>query len=107
MAFYAAISLLLLLPTWLAVVLVGFMGMFWALGARPWAQAFNVSGSSLLTLGFVHGDGLGISMLEFGEATLGLILVAIMIAYLPTMYSASSKREQAVTMLEVRAGSPP
>ena len=107
MAFYAPISLLLLLPTWLSVVLVGYMGMFWTLGVRPWVQAFNVSGSSLLTLGFAHGDGIWIILLEFGEATIGLILVALLIAYLPTMYSAFSKREQAVTMLEVRAGSPP
>jgi hypothetical protein len=107
MAFYAPVSLLLLLPTWLAVVLVGFMAMFWALGIRPWFQAFNVSGSSLLTLGFARGEGVLTTLLEFSEATIGLILVALLIAYLPTMYSAFSRREQAVTMLEVRAGSPP
>jgi hypothetical protein len=38
---------------------------------------------------------------------LGLILVALLIAYLPTMYAAFSRREQLVNMLEVRAGSPP
>ncbi len=38
---------------------------------------------------------------------LGLLLVALLIAYLPTMYSAFSRREQAVNMLEVRAGIPP
>lgn len=38
---------------------------------------------------------------------LGLILVALLIAYLPTMYAAFSRREQAVNMLEVRAGKPP
>lgn len=107
MAFYAPFSLLLLLPTWLAVVLVGYMAMFWALGVRPWVEAFNVSGSSLLTLGFARGEGFWITMLEFSEATLGLILVALLIAYLPTMYNAFSDREHAVTLLEVRAGSPP
>ncbi len=107
MAFYAPISLLLLLPTWLTVVLLGFMGMFYALGVRPWGEAFNVSGSSLLTLGFARGEGFWITALEFSEATIGLILVALLIAFLPTMYSAFSRREQAVTLLEVRAGSPP
>lgn len=107
MAFYAPISLLILLPTWLGVVLVGFMAMFWALGVRPWSQAFNVSGSSLLTLGFARGEGFWLTALEFAEATIGLILVALLIAYLPTMYNAFSKREQAVTMLEIRSGSPP
>jgi hypothetical protein len=38
---------------------------------------------------------------------LGLILVGLLIAYLPTMYSAFSRREQAVNLLEVRAGNPP
>ena len=43
----------------------------------------------------------------FSEAALGLILVALLIAYLPTIYSAFSRREAAVAMLEVRAGTPP
>jgi hypothetical protein len=36
-----------------------------------------------------------------------LLLVGLLIGYLPTMYSAFARREQAVNMLEVRAGSPP
>ena len=36
-----------------------------------------------------------------------MILVALLMAYLPTMYAAFSRREQAVSMLEVRAGNPP
>jgi hypothetical protein len=35
------------------------------------------------------------------------MIVGLLIAYLPTMYSAFARREQIVTMLEVRAGSPP
>jgi hypothetical protein len=38
---------------------------------------------------------------------LGLIMVGLLIAYLPTMYAAFSRREEAVNMLEVRAGTPP
>ena len=34
-------------------------------------------------------------------------MVALLIAYLPTMYAAFSRREAAVTLLEVRAGNPP
>ena len=34
-------------------------------------------------------------------------MVALLIAYLPTMYAAFARREQAVNLLEVRAGSPP
>ena len=107
MALYAPVSLLLLPLTWLTFVLVGYTGMFWAIGVEPLETAFKVSGSSLLTLGFATADGVPRTVLMFSEASIGLFLVALLISYLPTMYSAFSRRENAVTLLEVRAGSPP
>ena len=107
LALFAPVSLLLLLPTWLTLVLFGYMGMFWALGVGSWQDAFWVSGSSLLTLGFAPVKALPETILAFSEATIGLILVAVLIAYLPTMYAAFSRRETAVTLLEVRADNPP
>src|SRR5437867_3186708 len=81
---------------------VGYTAMFWALGIPNLYEAFKVSGSSLLTLGFATGDNLAVALLEFSEATLGLIMVALLIAYLPTIYAAFAKRETVVSMLEVR-----
>lgn len=107
MAFYAPVSLLALVPTWYVLVTLGYAAMYWALGAESWYAAVRLSGSSLLTLGFVLPEGLAQTALAFSEATLGLILVALLIAYLPTMYAAFSQREAAVTLLEVRAGQPP
>jgi hypothetical protein len=107
MALYAPVSLLLLLSFWLTLVLIGFMSVFWALGVPTWHEAFRVSGSSLLTLGFASADGLLLTIVGFAEAAIGLILIALLIAYLPTTYSAFSRREALVTLLEVRAGSPP
>lgn len=107
MAFYAPISLLALLPSWLTLFTLGYASMFWALGNGSWYESFRISGSSLLTLGFAIREGLANIILSFTEATIGLILVAVLIAYLPTMYAAFSRRESAVTLLEVRAGSPP
>lgn len=107
MAFYAPVSLLLLLPTWLALVCIGYGAMFWGSGVNGWGEAFRISGSSLLTLGYASGYTRFHTIMEFSEATLGLILVALLVAYLPTMYSAFSRRESAVTLLEVRAGNPP
>jgi hypothetical protein len=107
LAFYAPLSLLVMPPVWLICVLMGFMSMFWAVGSRSWYEALRISGSSLLTLGFVPLDRPADALLGYSEATLGLILVALLIAYLPSMYSAFQKRETAVTLLEVRAGTPP
>jgi hypothetical protein len=107
MALYAPLGLMALLPTWLTMIGLGYAGMYWAVGHGGWRDALVLSGSSLLTLGFAMIDGLATALLSFSEAMLGLILIAILIAYLPTIYSAFSRREAAVSLLEVRAGAPP
>jgi hypothetical protein len=107
MALYAPVCLLVLLATWLALILAGYMGMFWALGANSPRAAFFVSGSSLFTLGFATVNDAITTVLTFSEAMVGLILVALLVSYLPTIYSAFARREAVVTLLEVRAGSPP
>jgi hypothetical protein len=107
MAIYAPLALLTLLPFWLILVLIGYMGMFRAVGAQSWGAAFLLSGSSLLTLGFAPVNNLPQTILAFSEATLGLMLIALLIAYLPSIYAAFSRREAAVALLEVRAGTPP
>lgn len=107
MALFAPVSLLALPVAWLTCVLIGYMCMFWALRSLPLDITFKVSGSSLFTLGFATLDDLPTTLLIFSEAAIGLFLVALLIAYLPTMYAAFSRRETAVTLLEVRAGSPP
>lgn len=55
MALCAPVSLLLLPAVWVATNLLGYLAMFWALG-RTIADAFFVSGSSFLTLGFAPVD---------------------------------------------------
>lgn len=107
MAYYAPIGLMLLVPAWYTLIILGYSAMYWALGVPGWQADFHLSGSSLLTLGSVAAEPFWINVLVFSEATLGLVLVALLIAYLPTMYSAFSRREQAVNLLEVRAGNPP
>ena len=107
MAFYAPVALLALVPTWLILVSAGYVLMYWAFGMNSLWENIRLSGSSMLTLGFATAETLPQTILVFSEATIGLILVALLIAYLPTMYAAFSKREAAVTLLEVRAGSPP
>ncbi len=107
MAYYAPISLMMLLPAWYLLIALGYAAMYWALGVGNFIDAFRLSGSSLFTLGFAASSGFWQSALVFSEAMLGLIMVALLIAYLPTMYAAFSRREQAVNMLAVRAGSPP
>ena len=107
MAPYAPLSLLTLALVWLVLVAVGYTAMFWALGDESLRDAVTLSGSSLFTLGFLRPDDLPTILLAFTEASLGLVLLALVITYLPSIYTAFSRREAAVAHLEVRAGSPP
>jgi hypothetical protein len=107
MELYAPVSLIVMLCTWLICIQAGYMGMYWAVDGQSIYDAFKISGSSLLTLGFTLVDNLPTTILTFSEATIGLILIALLISYLPTIYAAFQRREAAVTMLEIRAGSPP
>ncbi len=107
MALYAPISLLMLPMVWLTMVLLGYMLIYIGVENMALYEAFKLSGSSLLTLGFERRDTVFGMIFEFSEAALGLVIVALLISYLPAMYSAFSKREALVTMLEVRANTPP
>lgn len=106
MAFYAPITLLVLPAVWLAFVLVGYAAMYWGLGDEPW-HSIEVSGSSLLTLGFDHPANRWATLVSFSEAALGIALLATLITYLPTIYGAFAQRETFVALLEGRAGTPP
>jgi hypothetical protein len=107
LAYYAPVSLVALVPVWAAVIIAGYTLMFWAMGDMGWHKAFRDAGSSLLTLGFEPLEGPFQVVLGFSAATIGLMLAALLVSYLPTIYAAFSRRETAVTLLEVRAGSPP
>lgn len=112
MAFFGPVSFLLLPVVWLALIITAYTLMFWAIGVGTFYEAFKISGSSVYTLGFftadtTQQDSVWATLLEFSEATIGLGLVALVLAYLPVLYGAFQKRETQVTLLEVRADTPP
>ena len=107
LAYYAPVTLLSLPVIWLACLLVGYMAVYWALDASSWGDAFTVSRLSLLYLGSNVSAGQVQTVFAFSETVFSLMLAAILVSYLPTMYGAFSQREVAVTGLETRAGSPP
>ena len=107
MALYAPLSLIILPVVWETIVLGGYTAMFWGLGIRPLREAFMTSGSSLLTLGFARAPDVPTTVVAFTEALVGLVLLALLITYLPTMYSAFSRREAQVALVAIFAGQPP
>ncbi len=96
-----------LLVTWLACLLLGFALLLWPLNQHTFPLALEEAGSSLFTLGFVRPYGAGPVAVVFLAGASGLGLVALLIAYLPVLYTAFNRREIQVRTLEALAGSPP
>jgi hypothetical protein len=107
LALMAPLGLITLPGIWVVLVDLGFTAMHWSVDHDSVRNAFLTSGSSLLTLGTLFHGAYPSAILTFVEAGLGLGLIALVISYLPSIYSAFSRRESLVAMLEVRAGVPP
>lgn len=104
---FAPMTMLMMPLVWAFGVILGFSCMFWASGIRPFKDSIVLSGSSFTTLGFSSSDSFYDKVLAIIEALLGLGLVALLISFMPSLYSAFSRREALVSRLEVRAGRPP
>ncbi len=106
LALYPPVVLLAYQATWLLMLFCAYAFCFEAAGASGFAASFALSGSSLLTLGTSAAHGAGQLALSYLEAASGLTLLALLIAFIPTLYSAFQRREQSVSRLSVRAGVP-
>jgi hypothetical protein len=107
MAFYGPLGMMGLLASWLVLIVAGFTLMFWGLHGGSALDAFRVAGSSVFTLGFERPGDLPSLVMVLWAAALGLLELALLITYLPSVYGAFSRREALVSALEVRAGNPP
>lgn len=99
-------ALLDTLVVWMLCFLAGFALLFWPLVDGGPRQALKLAGSSFFTLGVVSSPRGGPTIVEFIAAATGMIVVALQIGYLPTLYGAYNRRETLVVALNARAGTP-
>jgi hypothetical protein len=117
LGYFGPLSLIMLLALWAAGLIFGFTLMQFGAGDHVQLRGQSVSfygllyhsGETFFTLGY--GDIVPIStiarFLSVLEAGMGFGFLGAVIGYLPTIYSAFSKREIEISLLDVRAGSPP
>jgi hypothetical protein len=117
LSLYALLSLIGLLVVWAAGLIVGFACIQWAFGSRletlggpvGFRTDLYMSGTTFFTLGLgdVSPISAGSRFLTVVEAGTGFGFLAMVLAYLPVLYQAFSRREARITMLDEWAGSPP
>jgi hypothetical protein len=106
LATQAAAVLVGQLVVWLGIFLAGFTLILWPFRGRSITSALTDAGSSIFTLGFAEPQGTTPAVLVFIAAATGMVVVALQIGYLPTLYAAFNRRETEVTLLVSRAGFP-
>jgi Ion channel len=117
LSIFGPLLLLMLLSVWATGMIAGFAMMHWGFrtplnvsaGIAPFHSYLYLSGTTFFTLGL--GDVTPLAPLGRAlvvvEAGIGFGFLAIVIAYLPVLYQAFSRREVSISLLDARAGSPP
>lgn len=100
------ITLLALLVTWILAFLLAYALILYPIENVSFVQTFEEIGSAFFTLGFAGPREAAGTAIHVVAAFTGLIVIALQIAYLPTLYASFNRRETLVTMLQSRAGSP-
>jgi hypothetical protein len=93
MAFVGPVAMLTLFVVWLGALVVGFGLVTWWPSGESLGAALGIGGSSVFTLGIVTGHGSGPRAIEIIAAGVGLLVVALEIAYLPALYAALGSRD--------------
>lgn len=117
LSYFGPLSLLLLIGFWALTLVLAFAMLQWAAGSAflglgshgTFRTDLYYSGTTFFTLGL--GDitpRTSIArVMSVAEAGTGFGFLAIIIAYLPTLYGGFSQREVNISLLDARAGSPP
>lgn len=109
---FGPLSLILLFAFWAAGLILGF-GLLHAAAGTPGVDSFGtdlyMSGSTFFTLGLgdVTPHSRAGRLVTVAESGIGFGFLAVVIGYLPVIYSAFSRRETNISLLDARAGSPP
>jgi Ion channel len=117
LALYGPLSIFGLLTVWAGGLVMGFALLQWSRrtlvsdlpGDSRLFDLIYFSGSTLFTLGVgdlsPHNEA-G-RLLTVVEAGIGLTLLTLVLSYLPVLYGSFSRREARLTLLDIRAGTPP
>ncbi len=106
LAAHAPTILIAQIAAWLGMFFIGFSLMFWPLVHGGITEAFRLAGPGLWQIGSDQARGALEETLLDIAAVIGILTITLQIAYLPTLYTEFNRRENAVALLNARAGVP-
>jgi hypothetical protein len=106
LSFVGPAAMVALFVIWLCFIVLGVALIEWYAAGVNFLTALGIAGSSVFTLGIVSSNDAGPRAVEVIASGIGLLVVALEIAYLPALYNQFSTRETEVTLLEARSGNP-
>jgi len=102
----AAAILIAQIAAWLGMFFVGFGLMFWPLVHGGITEAFRLAGPGIWQIGNDEAhSALEATLLDIA-AVIAIVTITLQIAYLPTLYTEFNRRENAIALLNARAGVP-
>jgi len=99
-------SILVQLLVFFAALLVGLSLLVYAVSQLSFEESVYQAGSTLTTLGIVADVSPAQVIVLFISALTGLVVVAILVGYLLTLYAAFGAREAAIVKLSLLSGEP-
>lgn len=106
LAWVGPTTIIMQLLTWLFMYLIAYGLMIYGLSGQALGESIRQAGSSLFTLGFAAVNTGDQTLIDFVAAATGPIVIAMLIGFLPTIYSEYLDREVDVSMLSGQAGEP-
>jgi hypothetical protein len=117
LGYFGPFSLILLLVFWAVGLIFGFALLQYGAGKHvhmgndpiTFGTLMYHSGETFFTLGYgdITPDSPFSRALAVLEAGMGFAFLGVVVGYIPTIYSAFSRREIEISLLDARAGSPP
>jgi hypothetical protein len=118
LSWYGPFWMIGIVGSWALVLMLAFGIIHWGAGSNLtlvggerstfWTDVY-MSGTTFFTLGMgdIYPANVVSRFISVIEAGLGLTFLAMVIGYLPVLYSSFSRREMLIALMDARAGSPP
>ena len=107
LAWSGPIGIIVALIVWLGLFLIGYALLIYGITDNTFVQSLLQAGSGLLTLGLLGTPSDDVSAIDFIAAMTGPAVIALLIGFLPTLYTSYLARESRVLLATSLTGAPP